>query len=69
MLYIRGTGDFREAKDCSALETWSDPNLLPNKWSKSEMYVPIAAFAIPINARPVNDGGPTEMNIPGRVLG
>ena len=27
------------------------------------------AFAMPIKARPVNDGGPTEMNIPGRVSG
>lgn len=29
----------------------------------------IAAFAMPMKARPVNDGGPTEMNIPGLVSG
>ena len=28
-----------------------------------------AAFAMPMKARPVNDGGPTEMNMPGRVSG
>ena len=29
----------------------------------------IAVFAIPMNASPVKDGGPTLMNIPGLVLG
>ena len=29
----------------------------------------MAASAMPMKARPVNDGGPTEMNIPGLVSG
>ena len=29
----------------------------------------MAAFAKATKARPVNTGGPTEMNIPGRVSG
>ena len=36
-----------------------------NVWGK----VMIAPSAMPIRAKAVNDGGPTAMNMPGRMLG